>query len=170
METFLSRITSLLADKSPKAVATVKYILAILDDKVTIPGGITMLMTELACDGYVNPEIDDVRFPGADAFVSTTGVRPVDIGMDWTDPGALAKLDSMGLQPVMPDKGIKWASENKDAQRKNPLVILGQKCRGSGGSVCVLVLGGSGGERNAYLRDVQSRFFRYCLVLAEPKE
>jgi hypothetical protein len=170
MDTFLSRITSLLADTSPKAVATVKYILAILDGKVTIPGGITLLLVELACDGYVNPEIDDAHFPGADAFVSTTGVRPVDIGMDWTDPEALAKLDSMGLQPVMPDKGIKWASENKDAQRKNPLVILGQKCRLSGGSVCVLVLRECGGERCARLSAVQSRFYRGCLVLAEPKE
>lgn len=173
MDTFLSRIASLLADTSPKAVATVKYILAILDGKVTIPGGITMLMTELACDGYVNPEIDDAHFPGADAFVFTTGVRPVEIDMDvWTDSEAIAYLAAMKppMQPVNPDKGIKWAAENPDAQRKNPLVILGQKCRYSGGCVCVLVLSEYDGERRAYLDVVRLGFDRDYRVLAEPKE
>ena len=170
MDTFLSRITALLADTSPKAVATIKYILAILDGKVTIPGGIKTLMAELACDGYINPEIDDIRFPGADAFVSSDGVRPVDIGQDWVEADALAFLDSQGLKPVNPAKGLKWASEHKDAQRENPLVIIGQKCRSSDGHDCFLVLYECDRERLAFLCGVQCRFYRYCHVLAEPKE
>lgn len=168
-----SRISALLADNSPKAVATLRYIEAILDGKVIVPGGITMLMAELACDGYVNPEIDDERFPGADPFVSSEGVVPVEIDMDyWTDPEAVVYLANLNppMQPVNPDKGIKWASENKNAQRENPLVILGQKCRNSGDDVCVIVLSGDGGERRAYLDGVQGGFDRLCRVLAELKE
>jgi len=164
MDTLISRITALLDDQSPKAVVTIKYILAILDGKVVIPGGIKLLMAELECDGYVDPKIDDIRFPRADAFVSSESVRPVDIGKDWNEADALAFLAAMEppMQPVMPDKGIKWASENKEAQRKNPLVILGQKCRYSGGRECFLVLSGDVRKRSA--------FARYYLVLAEPKE
>lgn len=172
MDTILSRITALIDDTSPKAVATIRYIQAILDGEVVIPGGIEMLMAELAYDGYVNSEIDDEHFPGADPFVSIDGVIPVDIGKDWTDSEAIAFLAAMTppMQPVKPDKGIKWTSRNKEAQRKNPLVILGQKCRRSDGGVCVLVLFEYGRERHARLCDVQSRFDRRCLVLAEPKE
>ena len=169
----LARFSSLLADTSPKAVATAKYIEAILDGKVVIPGGITMLMAELACDGYVNPEIDDGRFPGADPFVSSEGVVPVEIDMDvWDDPKAIAYLADMKppMQPVNPDKGIKWAAENPDAQRKSPLVILGQKCCRSDGRVCVLVLREVGGKRYADLDGVQNRFYRCYRVLAELKE
>jgi hypothetical protein len=172
MDTLLARISALIADTSPKAVATTRYIQAILDGKVTIPGGIKSLMAELACDGYVNPEIDDAHFPGADAFVSIQGVVLVEIYMDvWTDPQAIEFLANLKppMQPVMPDKGIKWAAANPDAQRKNPLVILGQKCRDSGGNVCVLVLHGSYRERYARLTP-WCGFSRHSRVLAEPKK
>lgn len=173
MDSLISRISALSNDTSPKAVATINYILAILDGKVAIPGGIKMLMAELACNGYVNPEIDDAHFPGADPFVSIEGVVPVEIDLDsWNDAEATAYLASLTppMQPVNPDKGLKWAAKNPDAQRKNPLVISGQKCRHSGGYDCFLVLGENGRERRAFLNDVQSRFNRSYRVLAEPKE
>ena len=168
-----SRIAALELDGSPKAIATLRYIQAILDGEVVIPGGIAMLMKELACDGYVNSEIDDAHFPGADPFVSIEGVVEVDVPMDsWNDAEAAAYLDTMvpPMKPIMPDKGIKYAAKNPDAQRKHPLIISGQKCRYSVGDVYVLVLDESGRERRANLSDVQNRFSRHCRVLAELKE
>lgn len=136
---------------------------------MAIPGGIKLLMAELACDEYANPEINDERFPGADAFVSSEGVRPVDIGRNWVEHEALAFLEAMvpPMKPVNPDKGIKWATENPDPQGQYALVIMGQTCR-IDGNRCFLVLGVGG--RSAYLNSVKFRFDRRCLVLAEPKE
>lgn len=168
-----SRIAALLPDGSPKAVATLRHIQAILEGEVVIPGGIAMLMAELGCDGYVSPEIDDANFPGADPFVSIEGVVEIDIPMDsWDDTEAAAYLDAMvpPMKPVMPDKGIKYGAKNPDAQREHPLVISGQKCRCSDGNVCVLVLDENGRERRADLDDVQCRFDRSFRVLAELKE
>ena len=169
----LARITTLPADTSPKAVATARCIEAILDSKVVIPGGIAMLLAELGCDGRVDPEITDANFSGVDPLVSSKGVVPVEINMNvWTDAEATAYLAGLSppMQPVNPDKGIKWASENKEAQRKSPLLILGQKCRFSDGRVCALVLSGDDDERCASLRDVRPGFVRRYRVLAELKE
>lgn len=168
--TLPDRVAALLADGSPRAIATLRSIQYILDGEVVIPGGIAVLIKELDCDGCVDPGINDANLPGADAFVSSDGVRPVDIGQDWIEGEALTFLDSLGLKPSNPDRSLKWASERKDAQSNGPLAILGQKCRNSGGFVCVLVLDERVGQRSAFLCGVQDRFRRHRLVLAEPKE
>lgn len=131
-----------------------------------------MLKAWLNCNGPVNRDIDDAHFPGADASVSTKGVRPVEIPMDdWSITEAIAYLAAMDppMQPVMPDKGIKYAAENPDVQRGNPLAILGQTCRLSARTVCFIVLGGDRRKRYAHLYGVQQRLRRKCLVLAELK-
>lgn len=167
----LFRIAALLFDKSPRAVAITKHLLEILDGKAVIPGGIAVLIRQLACDGDVSHEICDALFPGADAFVSTEGVVAVDIGRDWTVPEAITHLNTMvpPMEPVMPDEGIKHAAENPGAQRNNPLAIIGQQCRNSVGRACVIVLDTDERGRSAYLFRVQDRLVRRCLVLAKPK-
>lgn len=168
----LSRgIAALLALKCVKAA--IKYFtVAGRDGNETIPDGIAILMRGLACDGFVHPDIDDDHFPGADPFVSTKGVRPVEIDMNvWSDSEAAAFLAAMvpPMQFVGPAKGIKWAADNPGAQRKNPLVISGQKCR-SDEEVCVIMLFEHDGARRAGLSVVRHGFLRSCLVLAEPKQ
>ncbi len=166
----IAQIVNLIGDPSPRAIATMRYIKAILDGEVVIPGGMKSLLAELACDGRVNREIDDAHFPGADAFVSCVGVRPVDIGMDWLEADVFKVLDARGLKPTNPDKGLKWASKNKDVQRRNPLIIMGQKCIDGDGALCCIVLGQSVQRRRADLYMMLGRFERKYLVLAEPKE
>lgn len=163
----LSRFVTLCSDQSPRAAATVKYFLAILDGEAVIPGGIKLLMADLDCDGFVHHLIDDAHFPGADPFVSTEGVRPVEIDLDvWADKQATPLLAAMGLQPVRPDKGIKWAAENPDAQRSNQLVISGQR---SHVGAQLIVLDESDGLREADLCSVHKMFARGARILAEPK-
>ena len=171
---FIARITALHADTRPEAIATIKYFTAVLDGKVTIPGDIAMLMAKLNCDGSVSPEIDDAHFPGADAFVSTEGVVPVEIPMEtWTVSEASTYLAGLTppMEPAMPDEGLSWAAKNPHAQWKNPLVISGQKCRFSDRRVCVIVLLLLGsGKRSVRLYDAQGWFGRNGRILAKPKK
>lgn len=172
---FTSSIADLLADGSSlKATATLRYIQAILDGEVVVPGGIAMLMKELACDGYVDPAIDDAHFLGADPFVSIEGVVEVSLPMrNWTEAEAANYLrnQSPPMEPVNPDEGIKYAAKHPAAQRAHPLVISGQKCRrGPGSSDHILVLSVSANGRRADLLVVESRFDQHHRILAKPKK
>lgn len=168
-----SRIAALELEGSPKAIAIIKYFTDVLDGKAVIPGGIKMLIDELACDGGMELEIDDAHFPGADAFVSIEGVVPVEIDMElWYETEATAYLAGLNppMEPAMPHEGIKWAAKNPEAQRANPLVISGQKCLNSDCFVSVIVLRADDRGRRAILRPTRFRFERRDHILAKPKK
>lgn len=172
--TISSCVAELENDPSPRALAVLDYFRAVLDGVAVIPGGMKILVSRLRCNSFVDPEIDDSHFPGADAYVSAADVRPVEI-----DPSLRTELqlwqflEAMDppMQPARTDESLQWAAENPEAQEENNLVILGQKCRDSRGKLCVIVLGGFPGERWARLVDVQSIYglSRGPMILARPK-
>jgi hypothetical protein len=168
-----NEILSLLDTQDPAVVAALKAACAELAKIKLSP--FRRLLAELACDGYVHPELlsrGDELFPGADPDAPIKGVRPVDIGKAFTRSQADAYLAS--LTPPMkfcnPDKGVRWAAANPNAQRRNPLLIMGQVGLNSGGDEVVLLLYGNARERRARLNRAASEWGGDCLVLAESKE
>jgi len=119
---------------------------------------------------WVNNDITNKAFPDADYNCDISTCELVDMPGDYEADEVAPFLKSKGLKHCTPDKLLKWALKNPDAQRKNPIVAFGQTCRRSDGCVCVLVLLEAGRGRDAYLSDAQSQFDRRYRILAEPKE
>lgn len=135
-------------------------------------GVMAQLLTELACDGHVNPELTsrgDELFPGLDLAVDASRVRPVDLGRDYVFTKIDGLLDVKGFKAVRPDKGMRWAAKNRETHRNGWYLASGQTGCHSDGNDVALVLYGSDGRRNAHLRGVRRKWDRSYLVLAEPK-
>lgn len=161
------RLAALLASGSEEAsLALLRQIEASLSPMKRI-------LTELACDGFVHPELlsrGDELFPGQDPNADFSRVRPVGLGRNFTTPEIPGLLDAMGFKEVKPDKGARWAAANPDAQRKNPLLITKQVGLSSDKCEVVLVLREYNCKRRASLLHVAHKWDAGFLVLAEPKE
>ncbi len=169
MDTFLSQINVLLADNSPEAAVKIREIQAILDRKVQVLGGMVRLLAELACNGYVNPNITDANFPGMDPNVSIEGVRPVKIGKNFTRESAIAVLKAMNppMKPAALDKSIRWCAANPDYQRSHWMVCLAQSWFDSGRDECVVYFYGLSLDRRVRLSHVAGKWDAAHEVFAE---
>lgn len=139
MEALIARVVSLtrlkmIATNKPdsKTVATLYYLQNVLDGKVAVPGIITTLVAELACDGRVDGGyLNDQDLPTTD-FPMVDNAQLEHYGKHMKSDEVLADLKKRKRRGATAAETLLYGVKDPEEQRKYWIAGLGQSRSGGG--------------------------------------